>query len=213
MADEIQRSQLRALQYWYVDGTFEMGMGGLCLLLAAYFYFQDVLRGTLVGEMLAPAFLLVVIGGGWLINRFVRRVKERITFPRTGYVAYRSRQETRRGVRIAFAGGLGMLIAAFIGWLVVHSPSALDWMPLLTGFLFGVVLLLFAWRIRLGRFSLLALLSLALGIALSILNMEEWSGVTLYYGAMGLLLVLTGACVLRSYLRQNPAPEDPPDEQ
>lgn len=211
MPDELKKPQLRAIQYYYVDGAFEFGMGGLCLLLAAYFYFQNVLRDTALGEMLITLFILIVIGGGWLINRLVRWLKERITFPRTGYVSYRRDQEQKRGVRIAVGGGVGMLISALVGWMVIHRPAALDWMPLLTGLLFGFVIALFAWRTQLARFYVLAVISLALGIALSVLGLEEWSGVTVYYGAMSLVLLFTGACVLRTYLRHNPAPQEPPD--
>lgn len=213
MPDEYKRSQLRAIQYYYVDGTFEFGMGGLCLLLAAYFYFQDVLRGTLAGDMLMPLFILAVIGGGWLIKRLVLRLKERITFPRTGYVSYRRENEMKRGIRIAIGGGVGMLISALVGWTVVHGPAALDWMPLLTGVLFGLAIGLFAFRTRLLRFIVLALISMALGVLLSTLMLAEWTGVTVYYAVMGLVFLFAGACVLRTYLRQNPAPQKIVDER
>jgi hypothetical protein len=99
---------------------------------------------------------------------------------------------------------VGMLISAVVGWMVVHDPAALDWMPLLTGVLFGLVIGLFALRTRLLRFSVLALISGVLGGLLSTVMLSEWTGVTVYYAVMGLVCLFTGACVLRTYLHQNP---------
>jgi hypothetical protein len=49
---------------------------------------------------------------------------------------------------------------------------------------------------------------MALGVMLSTLMLAEWTGVTVYYGAMGLVLLFTGACALHTYLRQNPIQQD-----
>jgi hypothetical protein len=201
--DPASQSQRRVIQYWYVDGTFEFSMGGLCLLLAAYFYFQNLLNGTLIGEMLVPFFILIVIGGGWLINRLVMRMKERLTFPRTGYVSFRREDGLKGRMRIAIGGGVAMLVSAFLGWLVIHEPANMSWMPAISGAGFGLAIGIFAWRTSLPRFYALAVISLALGIALSMLGLEQWLGVTLYYLGLGVILVSVGARVLGNYLRQH----------
>jgi hypothetical protein len=208
MAPELTHSQRRALQYMDVEGAIEFGMGGLYLLLALYFYLQHRLSGSLVGEMLMPFMILVVLGGAWGANRLMVAMKSRLTYPRSGYVAYRRDQRWPLGLRVAIGGGLGALVSAFAGWLAVHRPAGLDWIPLLTGLGFGLAFGLVGWRTALARFFALAVISLAAGMALSILGLQEWAGVPAYYGGMGLLLILTGACVLRNYLRQNPLPQE-----
>jgi hypothetical protein len=208
MDDISKKTQLRAVQYFYVDGTFEFSMGGLCLLLGLYFYLQHRLTGSLVGEMMAPFFILVVLGGGWGINRLAMALKARLTFPRTGYVNYRAGQGLPPRWRTALGGGLGVLVSAFAGWLAVRRPAGLDWLPLLTGLGFGLALGLFARRTALPRFYALAVVILAGGMAFSMLGLEQWAGLAGTYGGIGLLLVLTGAGVLYGYLRRNPLPQE-----
>jgi hypothetical protein len=80
-------------------------------------------------------------------------------------------------------------------------------MPAITGALFALAIAIFGWRTSLSRFYILALLSLALGIALTMLGLGQWRGVTAYYAAMGILLVGAGVCTLAAYLRANPKEE------
>jgi len=57
MADELKKSQLHAIQYFFVDGTFEFSFGGLCLVLAIYFFVQEAAPGTLLSAILNMGFI------------------------------------------------------------------------------------------------------------------------------------------------------------
>jgi len=81
-------------------------------------------------------------------------------------------------------------------------------MPIFSGILFGLVLAIIGWRTAISRFYLLALLSAVVGIALTFIGFENYPGLVAYYAAIAVILLFTGACVLRSYLRQNPVPRD-----
>jgi hypothetical protein len=130
--DPTSRPQLRAIQYFFVDGTFEFGFGLLCLILAVYFYLENHTTG-LVSALLDASLVLVLIGGAWLVNRLVKRIKENVTYPRTGYVAYRREQGKRRGWRVAAGLLLGGLVGA-IGAVLVTSPHPrMNVMPAFTG--------------------------------------------------------------------------------
>ncbi len=65
MPDDLKNSQLRTLQYFYVDGSFEFGLGLLSLILAAFFYAQTHVHGWL-SAVVDSSLVLVLIGGGWL---------------------------------------------------------------------------------------------------------------------------------------------------
>jgi hypothetical protein len=204
MTDDFKKPQLRAIQYFYVDGSFEFGFGLLCLILAVFFYAETHVQGWL-SVIVDSSLVLVMIGGAWLINRLIKRLKERITWPRTGYVTYSRQNGRKRGWGIALGMVSGGLVAAIATVLVTTPNVQVAAMPLLSGFLLGVVMVVLGWRARLMRFYLLAGLSTAVGIALAYSRMENIFALAAYYLVFSLVLFATGTCVLRTYLRQNPA--------
>jgi MFS family permease len=206
MTNDLKNPQLRARQYFYVDGTFEFGFGLLSLLLAGYFFVETHVHGWL-SAIVDVSLVLVMISGGFLVNLLTRKLKERVTYPRTGYISYRQDKQPKRVRRAMISIVIGGLVAALATVLVAapHRPN-LAVMPIFSGILFGLVLAIVAWRTAILRFYLLALLSAAVGIALSFSGLEDYPGLVAYYAATAVLLLFTGACVLRSYLRKNPVP-------
>jgi hypothetical protein len=208
MSDELKKSQLHAIQYFYVDGSFEFGFGLLCLLLAGYFYAETHVQGWL-SAIVDASLVLLLIGGGYLVRVLTRKLKERVTYPRTGYVTYRQERQPRRVRRMMISVITGGLVAALATILVaapLHPNIAM--MPIFSGVLFGLVLAIIGWRTAIPRFYLMALLSAAVGVALAFIGLENYPGLVAYYAAIAVILLFTGACVLRSYLRQNPASRD-----
>jgi hypothetical protein len=208
MPNELKKKQLHAIQYFYVDGSFEFGFGLLCLLMAIYFYVETHVQGWL-SALVDVSLVLVMIGGGYLVSLLTRKLKERVTYPRTGYISYRQERQPRRIRRIMISVVTGGLFAALATVLVAapHHPN-IAVMPIFSGILFGLVLAIIGWRTAIPRFYLLALLSAAVGIALTFSGFENYPGLVAYYAASAVILLFTGACVLRSYLRQNPVPRD-----
>ncbi len=209
MPDELKRSQLRAIQYYYVDGSFEFGFGLLSLIMSVYFYVDaHVQVQSWLSALVEASLVLVIIGGGYLIKALVRKLKERVTWPRTGYVAYEKKQGPKQGWRILLGMVIGGLVAALTAVLVTIPHPGLALMPAFSGILMGIVLAVIAWRTAIVRFYLLALLSASVGVALAFSGLENIPGLIVFYAALALVLFLAGACVLRSYLHQNPAPQD-----
>lgn len=208
--DPLQNAQKRAFQYWYVDGTFEFSFGGLCLLLAAYFYAQALLAGyrqaNLLVEMLL--FLLVFIGGGLLVNRLVMALKERITFPRTGYISFPRKTASNRWGRLLLIAGISAIVSAGMVLLLSNRPVGFDWTVTASGLLFGAVVIYLGFRTGAGRFFIHAALSIGLGIAFGVANLPENIGLTAFYGLLGLGMLLVGGISLWQYLRQNPKQPD-----
>jgi hypothetical protein len=204
MTDDLKQSQLRAIQYFYVDGTFEFSFGGLCLLLAIYFYFQAILPESLLATLLNMAFILVVLGASFLINRLVHRLKEHLTYPRTGFVAYRPKYGLKLGVRIAIGLTLGFLFSTLIIIGIKKNPNVMDWMPGITGLFFGIVLAWIGFRSALPRFYLVALAIFVTGIGLAVSGIGYAMGLALVYGLTSLVLFISGSLTLWTYLRKNP---------
>ncbi len=203
MTDDLKKPQLRAIQYFYADGSFEFGFGLLCLLLGVYFFVETHVQGWL-SAVVDGSLILVMIGGAWLINRLIKLLKERLTWPRTGYVAYARQGGLKRVWRLALGMVIGGLVAAVVTVLVMNPNICIAVMPLLAGLLFGLVLVILGWRAQLPRFYLLAGLSSVIGIALTFSRLGNIVALTTYYLTFSLALFTTGACVLRTYLRQNP---------
>ncbi len=207
MSDNFRNSQLRTFQYFYVDGSFEFGFGLLCLILAAFFYAETHVQGWL-SAVVDSSLVLVLIGGAWLINRLIKLLKERITWPRTGYVTYNRREGSNRGLRLVLGLVIGGLVAALASLLATSPNIRISMLPLLSGLLLGLVLMGFAWRTSIPRFYLLSFLSAVLGVILAYGRLEDIVALAYYYLVFGMVLFATGACVLRAYLHQNPAAQD-----
>ena len=149
MNDPINHAAHRARRYWYVDGLNEAAFGGLCLLLGVYFQIQDSLQiSSLPRQVLEAGFVLFIILIVLSLNKAVSFLKERITYPRSGYVSYRRPSTIRR-----FATGLlAAAIASVLSAVLMIAPAGLDWMAGLTGLALAAVWLFLAWRFQLSRF-------------------------------------------------------------
>jgi hypothetical protein len=203
MPDDLKKSQLRTIQYFYVDGSFEFGFGLLCLILAIFFYAETSMHGWLAA-IVDSSLVLVMIGGAWLIRHLIKLLKERVTWPRTGYVTYNRQNSAKRGWRIALGLGVGILVAVVATVLSKTPGIHLNTMPMLSGFLLGVVFAFLGWRTTMLRFYLLALFSCMLGGVLAYSPAVDNFALAGYYLVFGLVLITAGAFVLRAYLRQNP---------
>jgi hypothetical protein len=214
--DPLQNAQKRTFQYWYLDGTFEFSFGGLCLILATYFYATYLLadywqKVNLPVEMLI--FLLAFVGGGFLINRLVMTMKERITFPRTGYIAFPRKTGSSRWRRILLISILSASVSALMTVLLMKRPANFDWTVAASGLLFCGVVVYLGIRSGVGRFFITATASLVLGIAFGYANLPENLGPAAFYGTLGTAMLLIGGLSLWRYLRQNPTQTEAWDDQ
>lgn len=209
----LNKVHLRAIQYWFEDGLAELGLGGFFLLLGLYFYLQTTLKNDFLLGLLAATFLLIFLGGWYLTGRFVRAAKEKITFPRTGYVAYKSNPKRHKPLRLALAMLVSALISAGLIGLNAQRPLGLDLLPAATGLGMAIVLGLIGFRTRLPRFYLPALFGLLCGISLTLSGYENLFGIALLYLACALVLGLSGTIVFSRYLRTHPAPSEASDDQ
>ena len=203
--DPTTRSQQRAIQYWYTDGIFELGFGLLCLALGGYFSLGNILQGNRFAFLVDIALVAVVIGGSFLMRWLIQKWKERVTFPRTGYVNY-SRKANRGRTLL-----MGVIVLSALGLMIFflsYVEMQISAWPLVTGILFGIVMFFVAWRNSLQRFYLHALLSILAGVGLAFSPWDNHVGLAAFYLLIGLILIISGILLLRKYLRQNPVPKE-----
>ncbi len=205
----INRAAKRTQQYWYVDGIVELVLGVLLLLLALYFGVIAILpEDSKLGSLLLAAMLLVLAVIGVVKQAFIGRLKERLTYPRTGYVAYPRQDKKRRGLTLLFTIGIGMLVAV----LFASTPASLAWIPAVSGWLIGAYWLYQGHRMGLLRFYALAALSAVTGTVITLAGLGEARGLPLFYVVIGVASLVTGGFTLRTYLRQAPIQPDKPGE-
>jgi hypothetical protein len=202
MGNKIDDIVKHTYRYFYDDGLVEMAVGllfiavGLVLLAWQGFDYSPVV--TIIVVVGLPA---VVIGGAYLIKRLVREMKQRITYPRTGYVAYRHGEPSK--------GRWFIPLAAFA--LVVASlflPEAFMRMSAMVGALLAVVLIFMGYRVGLWRFYAVGVIALVGVVVLAWSDVVELIAVSLTFAITGVALFIAGALAFAGYLRRHPQPHE-----
>jgi len=218
MTVKIADATRRVRGYWYVDGTYEFHLGLTALIMAVYFFLQVKSNGSGTENLLIllSGFLLVS-GGGTLVDRLIRALKEGVTFRRTGYISMRKEKSQPYPPDILILIVFLVFIAGAIlfDWLDNYVPS--KWLPVFPGLVLAVVTIITAIRTSQVRFYILAAICLLAGIAVAIIDNGQWGvwvNIGLYFTLMSLVLLVMGTFTLWKYLRINPAPPaETSDEQ
>jgi hypothetical protein len=210
--NEFDQVEQRVKRYWYDDGISEMAGGLMFVLLGLYFWGQGMLaEGSLAQILLESGLIIVLLVGAFASRWLVNTLKERLTYPRTGYVAYRKKTEQIKRTRIV-VGIVAALVASF-SVVLANIVGSFAWMPALSGLLVGAILAFLRARgTGINRFYMLAALSVGLGLVLSLSGLPDGFSLGLFYGLMGVCFILSGALTLRSYLQENPLPQEMQDE-
>jgi hypothetical protein len=200
MNDPKQEAKRRTAAYWYIDGLAEIGAGCMVLLIGLFNFSVGTwvalpVRGLVVG-LGQP---LLIIAGFVAVRKAVISLKERITYVRTGFVAYPRPRGARRWASYLTAL-LGTAVAVAI--VIALMPTlGEDWVMTGTGFFTGLLLAMIGMRTSLPRFYVLAGLVFLAGLAASLLHLQDPLNIALFLGVFGAAWVLMGALTLRKYLR------------
>ncbi len=211
MQENLQEWSQRPQRYWYVDGLSEIGAGAVIFFFGLFSAVVGLLpAGGYKGLLLGIGQPALVIGLAVLARWAVARLKDRITYPRTGYIAYRRAEPRKRIGGILLAAG----ISAGIGLVVFISRNWLNlrWLPAITGGFAALLTLLIALRIRLPRFYLLTGYTLFVGVVTGLLRLADPYDTALFFGGLGIGWILSGAFTLAGYLRRTKPADLPLDE-
>jgi len=213
MKDQLRDYLGRPYRYNNIDGTGEMGMGIMILGFALVGYLQDALpQGSMwrnghanllfIYAVIIPVLCLGYWGG--------KAIKKHITWPRTGYVAYR-REGKSWWTRVVVSQVVAAVVAFGLAFLMAfarrHNSIGLPRMGYLAALLATYAIFVFLWS-RERPWKWLVLLFMALGLFVIALlvpgDYAELSRPVLLF--VGLTWVGSGGATLYSYIRHNQPP-------
>jgi hypothetical protein len=213
MNNNFTEVEQRVKRYWYVDGLGELAGGGMIFLTGLYFAGHGLLPENSLARAILDSSLAILLVGGALATRwFVNLLKMRLTYPRTGYVEYPvSHKDTLLGRLMT--GGIAIMVSALL-MIVGRRVGSFNWLPGFTGLLFGIIFIVIRGRVSgLGRFYLLGIFCVVLGIGLSFSGLATGFSLGIFYGLTGAVSMLSGGLTLRHYLHTNPLPAEENDER
>ena len=194
---ELKDIERRSSSYWTIDGLPELLMGVLWMTWGGLWLIGTALpRGmayTCFWLVVPPALACFGIFG----NRTLQRLKERITYPRAGYVRLK---KPPAWVVVIVVLGLSLPIAAAVLGFVSDSEDSL--LPLVLAVI-SLGLLGQGVHKRNGRLLILATISLGLGVWVWRTG-AGWTGLSWAFLWLGIAGLALGALRLRRFLRENP---------
>ena len=200
----ILSAELRARNYWFVDGLPNLVTGMVLVLIGAALLAGQVKpeRPLLLGVSLVAIVLYLAFA--LRIRQVVEWLKARITYPRTGYTAppYLTEDATLSPDRKRRAWLLiGLVVAAILVTRLVESP----WICLGGGLLAGLSLWLAIRKNE--KVSWIEVFAFPfVGLCLAVFAVAPRNRLPFFVLGAGLALALSGALRLVRYLRRNPAP-------
>ena len=105
------------------------------------------------------------------------------------------------------------MIIAIASIVLVDYIRSLNSMVMITGLLVGVIFIALRGRSSgLKRFYALGGLAIVLGVALAFSKLSQAYTLALFYGLIGVVILISGTLVLRRYLIENPMPSENDNE-
>lgn len=195
---EIQR---RSQRYWNVDGLPELMMGGLWMLWGgAWLFGQSLPRGSVwnVYWMLTPALLaLSGVASVWA----TKKLKARITFPRTGYVEWNG---PTRAQRLAAAAVAIVTASVLVALISMSRTKGLEQTAApAVGVILSLGFVVASFSQKAPHLLALAGVALMLGLAFGALK-TGWDAMNWMLVALGAATALLGAVRLGVFLRSHP---------
>jgi hypothetical protein len=196
----------RPQRYWNMDGLPELMMGLLWIVWGgAWLLGERIPRGGLYNAfwMFVPALLAF---SGWAVVWATRALKARITFPRTGYVAWRPPTSSMRLGAAAVSLVTAMILAAIVAKTRNNAPASDLAAPIL-GVILSLAFLIAAVSQHAPHYLALAGVAVALGIALGARG-AGWESANWLFVLLGAASTAVGGARLMLFLRSHPRPAE-----
>ncbi len=209
MNNTLEATRKMVRRYWTEDGLPDLCLG-LGLVVYGLLSWWAVVQSARWVVYLQSLFLPVWIGFASLALRWL---KERVTYPRTGFVAYADppQRRTARRIMVVLAIGAMLALILLVSALSKAHPGARGAFAWLLPLLFFLGLGTVAWHqssLRYAIYALVALLS-GLGAAVRLGGLSgighravDW-GVPLFL-ILGAVMLAGGAWQLLRYLHRHP---------
>ena len=197
---QLQQVQRRTVRYWFEDGVVELVIGGGFFLMGLCFVILGTIPLPGYTTLLPMALMIGLLLAG---PRLIRRAKDRLVHPRTGFVSFARPSPRRRWLTAIVAAVTAMLFVVLFG----RKPSLAAWVPAVLGLLMAGFFLRTNHAAQLARLSFLAGASAITGLLLSLYGHSDQVAGGIYFAIVGFFMAAGGALALRRYLRNAPPPE------
>lgn len=207
---DLNKTIRRSQQYWFDDGLVELLIGLLFIILGLLFWWQiTFISSRSSAIMFAIGFPLAIIMGALGLGWMLRWLKQRLVYPRTGYVTYQKPTRKRRHLSLL----IGILVGLSVGLAVMVTQSTFtELTAVFIGAGVGVGLFMIGYSIGLLRFHLLAIWSVAVGVVVSFVGVADTLAVLLALTLVGGGLVLSGGFTFWRYWQNSEPGNDAPVE-
>jgi MFS family permease len=186
-------------RYWYVDGIVEISGGALILFIAVSYYLSSLIPNIILRSFaLGLGQPVIIILGAIAIRKIITRLKETITYPRTGYLSLRNPRSNKKIQRIIKVVMVSIIVSISVSIFTQLLPIRL--MPLITSFFFSLLTFYLGFQNRVFRFYIVAFAIIFTGIFVTIINLSEVMSFVSLFGAIGFLWIVSGGLTLIKYL-------------
>ncbi len=194
----------RPKRYWNVDGIPELMMGLVWMLWGGALILGESLpkdRGHGWYWMVVPAALVL---SGFASNWATKKLKEKLTYPRTGWVEMK---EPGRGVRL-LAAGIAVVSAGALALMIVagKAEGMEHTVTPSIGLVLSLAFVVASVRQKAPHMLALAGVALVLGFTFGMMKLG-WTSLGWMFLWLGLAAALLGGWRLRRYLAANRMPE------
>ena len=187
----------RTQAVWYADGLADLTLGGYFAAIGLFLYAESVTppahRSGCSGEWAARC--CIILGGvaaGWIL----KRLKERLVFPRAGYVNFERPARGKSGMA-RLADGRGGIRSRGGGRR--GGTGRLQNLTLVFG-LIGFATCLYLWqRLGLARYLVMAVWSAIAGIALTLTGLSMEQGGAAFWLLFGAAMMAIGVVAWRRF--------------
>ena len=204
MAQSLDLPELerRSVKYWNEDGLPELVMGLLWVVWGGAWLVGSALPHGPVRStywMFTPVLLAL---SGVAAVSLTKKLKARVTFPRTGYVQWKEPTRSQRFLTAAVAAVAAAALTAIVakartaGLETLAAPGV--------GVILCLGFLVASLTQRAPHLLVLAGIALALGLAFSVLD-AGWGAMNWMLVALGVATTVMGAARFRRYLARHPA--------
>ena len=197
----------RAYANWLEDGLYEIGLGILLTgvgTLRAIIHFAG--EKSAAYYWLSGGLFLFMIGSVWVGQRIGKVLKEHITYPRTGFLAFKPpTYNFERILKLFVLLILGGILGGMVGVLATqqNQQEVGGIVTITQGIIAAIAFIYTAKRVEINRFYYLAVISIGIGLALGMFRVGVVLGVSFFYLSIGLVMVVSGCIALVHFLRSH----------
>jgi MFS family permease len=206
MDTNVKSLQRKALQYWWIDGLAELAFALEMIVISLYFVLVQQIHSepwtVIAASVGMPAIFLTTF---FLAGKLVLYVKEKITFPRTGYVRYPKRKAISRKRRLVVGAVIGFVTAVAVNLSREFLGSNAQWIVVTLIMMMGMIYI--GYLVEVYRYYAIGVLIFLWGIAMIWMTIPSGYEYAWLFGGIGLINLIFGLAVFLRYLKHYPKVE------